>query len=279
MIDLHTHSTFSDGTWTPEEIVTYSDKIGLSAIAITDHDTVNGLETFMNVDSKALKVPGIEISIEYDKGTFHLVGLFVDYKNKDLVEGMNLLQSYRKDRNKKIISLISELVGREIGEKDISDENKGELGRPHMAKFLVKEGVVKDVQEAFDKYLAKGQSLYLPKKKYDFDTAVKMIHSAGGIAILAHPDTLNLTFGQLDEFVLILESKGLDGIEAYYNHYKPNQIGELLQLCEKYNLLISVGSDFHGDNKKDTFLGELDNPPRNADEILNKLIKFKKMLC
>ncbi len=278
MIDLHTHTTFSDGTWSPEEIVTYSDKIGLSAVAITDHDTVDGLESFMKTESKVLKIPGIEISIDYDKGTFHLVGLFIDYKNSELKEGMNKLQVYRRDRNRKILEKISELLGRKIDETDISSENKGELGRPHMAKFLIKEGLVSDMQEAFDKYLAKGQSLYLPKKRYDFETAVKMIHSAGGIAVLAHPDTLNLTFNELDEFVLMLESKGLDGMEAYYNHYKPNQIGEILQLCEKYNLLISAGSDFHGENQKDIYIGEYDNPPRNSEEILENLLKYKSMI-
>jgi predicted metal-dependent phosphoesterase TrpH len=232
----------------------------------------------MNIKTNVLKIPGIEISLDYDRGTFHLVGLFVDYRNDSLVKGMKQLQVYRKERNEKIINMISDMIGKKVSAEDISDENKGELGRPHMAKFLVREGVVSDVQEAFDKYLAKGKPLYLPKKRYDFKTAVKMIHDSGGISILAHPDSLNLTYKELDEFVLLLETSGLDGIEAYCSNYKPNQIGEILQLCEKYNLLISAGSDFHGENKKDIVIGEYLNPPRNSEEILENLLKYKNMI-
>jgi predicted metal-dependent phosphoesterase TrpH len=273
MIDLHTHSLYSDGTYTPQKIVKEADKKKLMAIALTDHDTIDGIEDFLSEQSNTLKVPGVEISIDYDRGTFHLVGLFISHKNKNIIDAMEELKNYRKDRNKKLIKNISNLINEEIDESDFFQGNKGELGRPHMAKFLVKKAVVNDVNEAFEKYLGKGKALYLPKKRYSFDKAVSLKKDAGGISVLAHPNTLNLNINELYPFIKNLKDNGLDAIECYYNSFYYDDVMYYKRIAEKYNLLISAGSDFHGDNKKDVQIATYPFEPENPEEILENMLK------
>lgn len=273
MIDLHTHTVFSDGTWTPKQNVNHADHINLSAIAICDHDTVDGIPDFMSIKSKVLKVPGVEISIDYNIGTFHLVGLFVDHTNKELSEAMEILKGFRRDRNIQLIKSISNLLGKEVTPKDIADNNKGELGRPHMAKFLIKEGVVKTMNEAFDTYLGKGQQLYLPKKRFDIDKAIRLIKNANGLSILAHPSTLNIGIYELNSFIKKLKEKGMDGMETHYHSLTKEDCKYYANIAKKYDLLTSVGSDFHGANKKNISIGQYKNPPKNPDTILNKMLE------
>jgi predicted metal-dependent phosphoesterase TrpH len=273
MIDLHTHSIFSDGSFTPKQIVQMAESKKLLAIALTDHDTVDGINSFLKINSKCLKVPGVEISINYDKGTFHLLGLFISHKNKELCNALEELKKFRRQRNKKIIQSISDLIGEEITENDISDNNRGELGSPHMANFLVERKVVKDTNEAFERYLGKGRPLNYPKKKFDFEKAVSLIKNAGGKTILAHPDTLRLGIHELSLFIKEKKALGLDGIEVFYNHYSLEDSKYYLKLAEKYNLIISVGSDFHGENKKGVEIASYIYPPENPEEILRNLLK------
>lgn len=255
MIDLHCHSTYSDGTFSPKMLLEYAYKRGVEVLALTDHDTVDGLDDFFSHETSVERVAGTELSIDYDKGTFHLVGLFMDYKDKKLKETLDFLKSARRARNEKIVSSLSGLFGREITLDDISDGNEGELGRPHIAKFLLKNRKVSSIQEAFDKYLAKGMPLYADKARLGFEEAAAVIHGAGGITVLAHPVSLKIEDGQIAGFLGEYKEKGLDAVEVFCSEIPLDKQPFYKSLAEGLGLGISAGSDFHGDNKLKIALG------------------------
>lgn len=255
MIDLHTHSSFSDGTMPPEKLVRYADKKGIEAIALTDHDTVAGLESFFSTDSKAEKVAGIEISVAYYPGEFHLLGLFIDHRNETLLKTIQRLTDARRRRNDLLIEKVGRLVGRQLTEKDISSENDGEIGRPHIAKFLIKEGLAVSIQDAFDKYIGTGGSLFIEKERLDFHGAMDIIHEAGGAAVLAHPLTLGVDGKYLGGFIKYLKSLGLDGVEVWCSDTPEEKYDMILGFALQNNLLVTGGSDFHGDNSLGIELG------------------------
>lgn len=274
MIDLHCHSTYSDGTFKPKMLLEYAEKRGVEALALTDHDTVDGLPDFFSHETTVERVAGTELSIDYDKGTFHLVGLFLDYKEPKLNETLDFLKSARRARNEKIVKSVSKLFGREITLDDISDGNEGELGRPHIAKFLIKHKKVNTMQEAFDKYLAKGMPMYVDKARLSFEDAVKIIHGAGGIAVLAHPVSLKLSDEEMFVFLKEYKEKGLDAVEVFCSDIPLEKQPFFKEMAEKIGLGISAGSDFHGDNKLKISLGtgpETLNTPYEYYEKLKKL--------
>jgi len=255
MIDLHTHSTFSDGTMTPEQLLGYAEKRKIEVLALTDHDTVDGLDRFMNADSGIVRVPGIELSVGYEPGTFHLAGLFIDYKNKTLLRRLEKLKTARQERNAKLIEKMSVLVGRSLSEKDISVAHEGELGRPHLAKFLIREGYASHMQDAFDKYLGTGSLLHVPKERLDFPAAIELIHEAGGAAILAHPMTLQVDIDKYSPFIKYLKTLGLDGLEVWCSDTPADRYEMFLDIAKEHGLSVSGGSDFHGDNNLSVALG------------------------
>jgi len=271
MIDLHTHSTFSDGTMTPEKLAKYAEKLGVEVLALTDHDTVNGIDSFMSVDVNVERVSGVELSVSYEPGTFHLVGLFVDHKNEYLNKALDSLKDARRVRNDKMIKLIGELVGKQLTQEDISTENDGELGRPHIAKYLCKQGLAENMGDAFDKYLGKGKPYYIARETLDFHNSLDLIHEAGGIAILAHPFTLDIDEKYYSGFVKYLKGLGLDGIEVFTSDTDMYRQRMLHEIAIEHDMAISGGSDFHGDNQLSIGLGtgrgEL-NIPYNVYETL-----------
>jgi len=274
MIDLHCHSTYSDGTFSPVKLLEYAEKRGVEVLALTDHDTVDGLPDFFSHDTKVERVAGTELSIDYDKGTFHVVGLFLDYKEAKLNETLDFLKTARRARNEKILTAVGNLLGREVTLEDVSDGNEGELGRPHIAKFLIKCKVVGSMQEAFDKYLAKGKPLYADKARLGFDDAAKIIHGAGGIAVLAHPVSLRLEDGDVEPFLADLKDRGLDAIEVFCSEVVPERRPFYLEIAQKLGLGVSGGSDFHGDNKLKIALGtgpETLNTPYSVYQALKEL--------
>ncbi|MGE4317949.1 MAG: PHP domain-containing protein [Deferribacterales bacterium] len=274
MIDMHCHSVYSDGTFTPAKLLELAEKVGVEALALTDHDTVDGLDDFFSHTTKVERVAGTEISIDYDKGTFHLVGLFMDHKEKNLNDILDGLKHARRTRNEKIVKSVSALLGREVSLDDISDGNMGELGRPHIAKYLIKQKVVSNMQEAFDKYLGKGQPLYADKARLGFEKAAEMIHGAGGIAVLAHPVSLKLTDDEMLPFLKDCKDKGLDAIEVYCSEVLPERQPFFKNIADSLGLGISAGSDFHGDNKLKIGLGTGSghlNTPYSVFEKLKEL--------
>ena len=258
LIDLHVHTTASDGTLTPTEIVKYAMSKNLRAIAITDHDTVDGLEEA--VDTANLLnfevIPGIEISVEYKGSEMHILGYYLDYKAPKLLSTLARLRDFRNDRNPRIISKLQEL-GCKISLAEVAAEAGGRvIGRPHIAAALFKKGYVSSKQEAFDKYLAFGQAAYVKKERLQPQEGIALILEAGGIPVLAHPLFLpEVGCAQLAELVKKLREYGLQGIEAYYPGHSPQDTGEYVRIAEKHGLLVTGGTDFHGANKPEIELG------------------------
>jgi len=255
-IDLHTHTTASDGTLTPRELVSLAVEIGLSAIAITDHDTVGGVEEALSEGRKlGLEViPGIEISAEFER-EMHILGYYIDYCSPILQESLQRLQEFRKRRNPQIVEKLRQL-GFLITIEEVEREAGGEIiGRPHIAKALVRKGYVKSIQEAFEYYLSDGKPAYIKKEKLTPQEAIQTILTAGGLPVLAHPKYLALNQDRLGKLIDQLVQWGLKGIEVYYSAHSVGETRRYLALAKKYELLVSGGSDFHGINKPDIRLG------------------------
>jgi len=258
LIDLHTHTAASDGSYPPRDLVKLAKQGGLQAIAITDHDTVAGnLEALAAGQEFGMEVvPGVEISADLPSGNIHIVGLFIRPEDQEMEAVLHDLRLYREERNRKMIARLAEL-GIQINMSELVMEAGGDLvGRPHFASLLTKKGYVKTYQEAFDIYLKSGGKAYLDKKRLPADQAIAMIKAAGGIPILAHPFTLR----QKDEenfeaHVKELRDHGLQGIEVYYTDHNHGDEVYFADLARRLNLLISGGTDFHGAVKPDVSLG------------------------
>jgi predicted metal-dependent phosphoesterase TrpH len=273
MIDLHCHSVFSDGTKTPAELVKMADAKRIKSLALTDHDTIAGLPDFFAAKGNVERIAGTEISVDFEPGTMHVVGLFLDHQNTALQEKLTSLLKARKDRNASMLKAVSELVGREITEVDITTDNKGELGRPHIAKFLIKEGVVFSMEEAFDTYLGKGKPMYRERNRLSFEESAEMIHDAGGVAVLAHPFSLRIEKEQYEQYIKGLADKGLDAVESFCSYHSHEDTEFFNDIAKRLGLLISAGSDYHGDNKSNVKLGKWNSPLRNHENVLYLLRK------
>ena len=255
-IDLHTHSTASDGSMTPPELVRHAYGKGLAAVAITDHDTVNGVAQAMEEGSilGIEVIPGVEISVDYSP-EMHLLGYFPNGHFHAIQKTLEKLREKREQRNPRIINKLNEL-GFEI---TLGEVRKlalgGNVGRPHIARAMIDRGYVASIEEAFDKYLASGRPAYFKKDKLTPAEGIVEIVKAGGVPVLAHPIYLDLTGERLDRLLGELTGAGLMGIEAYYTENTPEQTAELLQLAMKHKLLVTGGSDFHGRFKPDIEIG------------------------
>lgn len=270
-IDLHIHSTASDGTFTPSEIAVLASKAGLKAAALTDHDTTAGVTEFKKECEKTGVEPvsGIELSAKF-RCEMHILGLFVDIEDKAFAEKVQKLANSRADRNIAMLEKIQK-NGIDITEEDILSQKEGatlnNTGRAHMAIAMVKKGYVKDTNEAFSKYLGKDKPLYVPRLSYTPKECIEMIKSAGGLAILAHPIFITRDETELYELLKTLKACGLDGVESIYSAYDEKFSALCLNLCGQLSLLPTGGSDFHGENRPDVKLGDLKAPY----ELLEKL--------
>jgi len=258
-IDLHVHTTASDGTMSPAEVVRYAKEKGLRTIAITDHDTIEGIAEGLQEGRKlGLEViPGVEVSVDFAKGTMHLLGYYIDHTSAELLEKLAIVQRARAERNLKIIEKLRGL-GIDIDLSEIKEAPEhGQIGRPHFAYALVQKGYVQNIQDAFERYLRKGGPAYAEKFKFSPQEAMSVIHKAGGVTVLAHPFTLNqLQLHDLEPVIVELKENGLDGIETYYPEHSEGQTKFYRHLAQKYGLAITGGSDFHGFNKDKEDLGE-----------------------
>ena len=254
LVDFHIHTTASDGTLTPEQLVGEIEKHAIQYFAITDHDTIDGLKSLKEIPEGLLSVTGVEISAEFEK-TLHILGYGFDLHDRGFNESLNELQDYRKGRNQQMLEKMSRF-GMEITLEELIDEAGSDLvGRPHFANLMVRKGYVSSFQEAFDNYLKKGAPLYMDKKRFDPDKAIEIIHAAGGIAVMAHPYQTKLEGRDLEHLVKKLVSYGLDGIEVFYSQHTPLMIREYMGFASQYNLIATGGSDFHGANKPQIPLG------------------------
>lgn len=267
--DLHTHSTFSDGKYTPTELVDAAAKAQISFLAITDHDSWNGvaeaIQRAEQVQTVAI-IPGIELGTQYNGKSVHILAYYIDMHNDALYSKMNEMRHAREIRLYKILEKLHEL-GYEITVEACDPKNRA-VGRPHVAKALVSKGYFSTVQEVFDKLLKEGGPAYVPQPKLAPDEAIMLIHAAGGIAVLAHPSELN----NADLVQELLYKFDFDGIEVY--HPSSNKVDEILwkKLACQYGLLISGGSDFHG--MPDRFPDKL-GIFNIQQELLSGIIKYK----
>ncbi|MDR2793787.1 MAG: PHP domain-containing protein [Treponema sp.] len=248
MIDLHTHSTASDGNLSPSQLITEAHTIGLSAIALTDHDTINGIdEARSKAEELGIRfIPGIEIAIDWEPGEFHLLGLGLQLPNTVLSESIAGLAYTREKRNREILIRMNEQLGFHVDYEDVVKLGHS-IGRPHFARLLIQHRIVKNIEQAFDRYLGKGRPFYVPKKNLVFQDAVNLIKAAGGIAVLAHPMSLYVAWGRLPLLIASLKEQGLDGIEAWHPTIKSGDCKRLEDLGRKLGLFITAGSDFHGE--------------------------------
>jgi predicted metal-dependent phosphoesterase TrpH len=258
-IDLHIHTTASDGTMSPAELVRYAKQKGLRTIAITDHDTVEGIEEGLQEGRRlGLEViPGVEVSVDFPNGTMHLLGYYIDHTSAELLEKLAIVQQARAERNLKIIEKLRGL-GIDIDLSEIKEAPEhGQIGRPHFAYALVQKGFVQNIQDAFDRYLGKRGPAYVEKFKFSPEEAMNAIHKAGGVTVLAHPFTLNQPEQKdFEEIIVQLKAQGLDGIEAFYPEHSEGQTKVYRTLAKKHGLLLTGGSDFHGLNKDKEDVGE-----------------------
>ncbi len=251
IVDLHVHSTRSDGTYTPSQLVDYALEKGLSAFALTDHDTTDGLAEAMEYakDKGIEVVPGIEFSTEYESRDIHILGLYIDYTKKEFKEQVQAFIESRILRNQKMCKNLQE-AGIDITyEALLSEFPDSTITRAHYARYLLDHGYVKSLPEAFDHYVGDHSPYYVPREKVTPAQAVELILKADGIPILAHPPLYHMSYDRLEKLVAVLKEAGLIGIEAVYSTYTAAEKRQMRKLAEKYNLLISGGSDFHGANK------------------------------
>lgn len=250
MIDLHTHSTASDGSLSPSELVEYASEKGISVLALTDHDTVLGLEEAAKkaIEKNIIFVPGIEISIEWPTGEFHLLGLGIKTISKSLEALIKEQQINRLNRNKIIIDKMHELSIDVSLEELYSMYHTTNLGRPHLADFLVSKKIVKNRQKAFDLYLGKGRTLYEKKVGSDLETAITAITDSKAIPVLAHPMSLYVSWGKIEDVMIGLKEKGIQGMEAWHPGVKLSEAKRLEDLANRLDFFVTAGSDFHGEN-------------------------------
>lgn len=276
LIDLHTHTSYSDGELTPDELVDLALKTNVGTLAITDHDTILGLKNISKDKfEKTRIISGIELSVRVEKGQMHILGYGID---KDNVELNNTLEQLYKNNRNYFISLIQilqedyniEFVPNEV-EKLIN--GMGNLGRPHIAKLLMKYGYVNSVQEAFDKYLVDIYNKVGYVKGMDYKDCIELILKSGGIPVLAHPKTLKLSSFELINLIKHLVDCGLQGIEVYHSMHSDFEASQYIQIANELNLLVSGGSDFHGyTSKPDIKLGTgRDNLKIKKLSVLEKL--------
>ena len=262
-IDLHTHTAKSDGSYTPAELVDYAIGKDLAAVAITDHDSIEGLDEALShaaaLTEKGLPsievIPGIEFSTKYEKQDVHIVGLYISYDSAVFKQALNDFVDSRTGRNRKMCKNLQD-AGIDITYEKLQAMYPGAvITRAHYASFLCEYGYVKSRQDAFAIYLGDHTKYFVPREKVTPAQAVELILKAGGVPILAHPPLYHMGNDRLDALVSSLKSEGLMGIEAFYSTYSNQDVRDMLRLADKYDLLLSGGSDFHGANKPGLDLG------------------------
>jgi len=275
-VDLHVHTSFSDGVLGPTDVVKAAAAAKLKAVAITDHDTIDGIPEALaqGTRSRIEVIPGIEVAAICPTGTMDVLGYFIDIASPALESRLRRLREMRSERNPKIIARLRDL-GIDISYEEVlkAAGNAGTaIGRPHIARVLVRKGNAKDVQEAFDRFLGRNAPAFVPKERLTSAQAIDLIREAGGVPVLAHPDMIGLGLGAaLDMLVAGLVREGLLGIEVMYSGYDARTTGLLTRLAEKHNILTTGGSDFHGDAQSQVKIGtgtdDLRVPYRFAENL------------
>jgi len=267
-VDLHIHTTASDGRFSPAEIVRKSAELGLSVIAISDHDTVNGIaEALAAAEAypQLTVIPAVEINTDIPQGEAHILGYFIDFTDRELNTALEYLRDSRLRRAEKMIAKLDKLGVHIKWERVQEIAGDGTVGRPHLAQALLEKGYITSNQEAFTRYIGKDGPAYVEREKITPTGAVELILHANGLPVLAHPFTID------DPETMIIELKraGLVGIETYYKDYDTSQIAELVRLAGKYNLITTGGTDYHGiDETREVVIGGCDVPVESAEQLI-----------
>ena len=265
-IDLHSHTTASDGALSPTDLVKKAYSAGITVLAITDHDTVEGLdEARVEAAKVGIRiVPGVEFGIEVGGTEVHMLGYLFDERNPILLEKLSDLQEGRLNRGKKMVAKLRDL-GINITWAQVAEiAGDGSIGRPHVAQALIEGGYASTIDEAFKKYISRGRPAFVERAHLTLEECIDLVHQAGGVAILAHPTFVN----DVEHVLPRLIKAGLDGIETYYGRYTEETIASIEKLAKKYNLVMTGGSDFHGlDALSHAELGSVDVPARCLEEL------------
>jgi predicted metal-dependent phosphoesterase TrpH len=264
--DLHLHTNFSDGTFTPEELAERGQKAGLSAMSLTDHDTVEGCARMaIACGERGIRfISGTELTAEMEGSEVHLLGYFVDIENQMLLGEMKKYQSVRQSRIHEMVRKLNELNIPLTAEAVFKLANCRSPGRPHVGRALVQEGFCTNMDEAFDRFLKKHRPAWVPKMRVSAREAIELIHNAGGLAVMAHPG-LNRT----DESIPRMVDEGLDGIECYHTKHSPSTSEHYLKIAARYNLLVTGGSDCHGYSKGKPLIGGVKLPGEHLEKLLS----------
>jgi len=267
-VDLHIHSNASDGRLSPAEVVRQAAKNGLNVIAITDHDTVDGIAPALIAakDFPELKViPGIELSTDVPQGEVHVLGYFIDYNDREFKA---ILEELRNSRIKRAQGMVAKLkqFGIHVDWERVQEIAKeGSIGRPHIAQVMLEKGYISSIKEAFDKYISHGGPAYVEREKMTPVEAVELIIKFNGLPVLAHPFTSNNTKTLTAE----LKIAGLVGIETYYKDYTTDNVNELIGLADKYGLITTGGTDYHGlEPAGETMIGGVDVPMESVEHLI-----------
>jgi len=267
-IDLHIHSTVSDGRFSPEEIVRKAAELGLTVIAIADHDAVSGITPALEA-AKAFPwlkiIPCVEISTDVPSGEVHVLGYFIEYTSQDLETALAKFRDSRRGRAQGMVARLADL-GIHIEWQRVQEiAGSGSIARPHIAQAMLEKGYITSIREAFDKYIARDGPAYVERAKMTPVEAVELIVQTNGLPVMAHP----LTVADPEAMIIELKAAGLVGIEAYYNGYTADEIGRRGSLADKHNLIATGGSDYDGlDDSSETMLGGASVPMESAERLI-----------
>lgn len=258
LIDLHVHSTASDGTLSPHDLAFYAQARGLSAIALTDHDTVSGIDECLKAgEAASIKViPGIEFSADFHGKEVHILGYGIHHQHPQLLHALETLKKNRSYRNLKILEKLQAL-GFELSLEDFKQGTATytTITRAHIARTLVQKGYVPNLQTAFSQYLGDGKPAFVPKQALSVQECTTLIHDVGGVAVLAHPMLYGYDYKDLTQILKGLVLEGIDGIECFYSSHSKQDIAFLIDSCKRMQLFPTGGSDFHGENRPLVDLG------------------------
>lgn len=281
MIDLQLHTTDSDGTWAWDRVLETCAGLALSAFAVTDHDTAVRRDDVLRWGEARglLAIPGIELSTHENGQTVHLLGYFLDGPLNRLEGRLDFLRAARQDRNRKIILRLRELGCDVTDEEVLAIAGAGTIGRPHIARLLLQKGVVSSIKAAFDRYLAVDGAAYFPKEELPLREGIDLLHGAGAVTSIAHPILLNRPPEQMEASIRTWADWGLDALETYYPTYQPGQTAFMERMTGKYGLLMTGGSDFHGDNKPYIRIGVGTGNLQVPDELIPPLLERRSEIA
>ena len=267
--DLHLHTTASDGRLTPRELVQQAAKLNLDVIAVTDHDTVEGIPPALEAAKsfpQLMVIPGVEINTDVPKGEVHILGYFINYLDPKLRRNLEELRTSRYERGKKMVAKLSEMGINVEWERVMELAGGGSVGRPHIAQAMLERGYVSSLREAFDNYIGRNGPAYIERKKLTPLDAVRLVVESDGLPVLAHPADID----PLEPFLLQLKKAGIVGIEIYYNGYSTRTIAQLKSLAQKHALISSGGSDYHGlDTSIGADIGSIHLPQDSVQQLIS----------